>query len=174
MRSGIILAWKTKVLKSVKMWGKCEMFEVEFFFFFAMLMNCKMTWDRPHSPAPPPVLAHVSMLMGQLLTWASLLLRGFPEDLRLLGAQRPQASQLLRQLRVGQRQVHPVGKRGRGRRAVKHFIAAWAQRLVFSHGLSIDGNESEGPTERGGILHAQTEEISGSSSERTRPTECAG
>lgn len=84
------------------------------------------------------------MRMGRLLTWASLLLRGFPEDLRLLGAQRPQASQLLRQLRVGQRQVHPVGRRGRGRRAVEHFIVAWAQKaflFLVTGFLSMEMNQ---------------------------------
>lgn len=44
-----------------------------------------------------------------MLTWAGLLLRGFPQDLRLLGAERLQTSQLLRQLRVGQSQIHPFG-----------------------------------------------------------------
>lgn len=44
-----------------------------------------------------------------MLTWAGLLLRSFPQDLRLLGAERLQTSQLLRQLRVGQSQIHPFG-----------------------------------------------------------------
>lgn len=44
-----------------------------------------------------------------MLTWAGLLLRGFPQDLRLLVAERLQTSQLLRQLRVGQSQIHPFG-----------------------------------------------------------------
>lgn len=119
MHSGIILARKFKVLKSVKMWKKWNVFIRGF-----------------------PVLGHVSM--RRLLTWASLLLRGFPEDLRLLGAQRPQASQLLRQLRVGQRQVHPVGRTGRGRHAVKHFIAARAQNaflFLVTGFLSMEMNQ---------------------------------
>lgn len=121
------------------------MFEVEFFIFLPCWWIA--TWPEidPTPPLHPPVLAHVSMLMGRLLTWASLLLRGFPEDLRLLAAQRPQASQLLRQLRVGQRQVHPVGRRGRGPRPVKHFIAAWAQSLVFSHGVFYRWKWIRGP-----------------------------
>lgn len=44
-----------------------------------------------------------------MLTWAGLLLRSFPQDLRLLGAERLQTSQLLRQLCVGQSQIHPFG-----------------------------------------------------------------
>lgn len=44
-----------------------------------------------------------------MLTWAGLLLRSLPQDLRLLGAERLQTSQLLRQLRVGQSQIHPFG-----------------------------------------------------------------
>lgn len=44
-----------------------------------------------------------------MLTWTGLVLRSFPQDLRLLGAECLQTSQLLRQLRVGQSQIHPFG-----------------------------------------------------------------
>lgn len=44
-----------------------------------------------------------------MLTWTGLVQRSFPQDLRLLGAERLQTSQLLRQLRVGQSQIHPFG-----------------------------------------------------------------
>lgn len=45
-----------------------------------------------------------------LTTIEALLLQQCTEDLALQGAEVPQAAQLLRQLRVGQRQVHPVSK----------------------------------------------------------------
>lgn len=112
-------------------------------FVFCFFLAAK--WPAVDSAALPLV----SMLACRLLTWASLLLRGFPEDLRLLGAQRPQASQFLRQLRVGQREVHPVGRRGRGWRAVKHFIAAWAQSaflFLVTGFLSMEMNQSTMPT----------------------------
>lgn len=53
-----------------------------------------------------------------MLTWTGLFLRSLPQDLRLLGAEGLQTSQLLRQLRVGQSQIHPAGG---GDRYLRHI-----------------------------------------------------
>lgn len=74
-----------------------------------------------------------------MLTWTGLVLGSFPQDLRLLGAERLQTSQLLRQLRVGQSQIHPFGGEEESMRVVsanvpfndRFFITSRCMRLVL-------------------------------------------